>query len=247
VEQDNVRSLTRSRDEVALPCAGDRLKIHRRNSMTGAAAVLAKDCFVSTSRLEAFSDGVIAVAITLLVLNISVPNPSTTPHLAHALAQQWPIYAAYGTSFITIGIIWINHHAALNRLRQADHTLLILNLLLLMSISVLPFATALVATYLKQGHGQGLAAAIYSGLFLVMSLAFTAFNRHILFAPAELLAVELSPERRRKIFRRALAGLPPYGIATALAPVSSYATLAICAAVATFYALPVASGGGSGG
>jgi uncharacterized membrane protein len=202
---------------------------------------------VSTSRLEAFSDGVIAVAITLLVLNIGVPDPSTTPHLAHALAQQWPIYAAYATSFITIGIIWINHHAALSRLREANHTTLMLNLLLLMSIGVLPFGTAMVATYLKQGHGQGLAAAIYSGLFLVMSLAFTALNRHILFARADQLEVELSLERRRQIFRRALTGLPPYMIATALAPVSPYLTIAICASVAAFYALPVATGSERGG
>jgi uncharacterized membrane protein len=198
---------------------------------------------VSTSRLEAFSDGVLAVAITLLVLNLAVPAPEKTTNLAHALARQWPTYAAYVTSFITIGIIWINHHVMVGRLRQVDHTILILNLLLLLSIGVLPFATNLMATYLKQGQGQHLAAAIYSGSLLVMSLVFSVMNRHILFRKNHLLAVELSEERRRKILGRGVTGLLPYAIATALAPVSAYATLAICAALAAFYALPLASGG----
>jgi uncharacterized membrane protein len=196
---------------------------------------------VSTNRLEAFSDGVIAVAITLLVLDITVPTVGTHSTLAHKLALQWPIYAAYVTSFITIGIIWINHHAMIGRLRQADHTVLMLNLLLLMSIAVLPFATRLMAAYLKQTHGQHLAAAIYSGALLVMSLAFTALNRYTLLSKSHLLAVELPKERRKQMFSRAIVGLAPYAIATALAPFSAYATLAICAAVAAFYASPVAS------
>jgi uncharacterized membrane protein len=197
---------------------------------------------VSTGRLESFSDGVIAVAATLLVLNITVPSVGSHETLAHALLDKWAEYAAYVTSFITIGIIWINHHAMISRLRTADHAILVLNLVLLMCIAVLPFATRLMATYLRQSHGQGTAAAVYSGMFLLMSLAFGALNRQILFGKAGLLAVELSYKRRRQILNRALTGLIPYAIATALAPVSPYATLAICAAVAVFYALPIASG-----
>jgi uncharacterized membrane protein len=199
---------------------------------------------MSTTRLEAFSDGVLAVAITLLVLDIKVPVVGSHGSLAHELARNWPHYAAYATSFITIGIIWINHHAMIGRLRQADHAILFLNNLLLLSIAVLPFATSLMATYLKQTNGQHLAAAIYSGSFLVMSLLFTAVNRHILFDKAHLLDPELSADRRRQILTRAVSGLAPYAIATVLAAVSAYATLAICAAVAAFYALPIASGGG---
>ncbi len=98
---------------------------------------------MGTNRLESFSDGVIAVAITLLVLGITVPVPESHAHqsLAYALGQEWPDYVAYVVSFVTIGIIWINHHAMLSRLVTADHPILILNLLLLMSIGVLPFAT----------------------------------------------------------------------------------------------------------
>jgi uncharacterized membrane protein len=202
---------------------------------------------VSKNRLEAFSDGVIAVAITLLVLNITVPSVHSRHTLAHDLANQWQEYVAYATSFMTIGIIWINHHAMISRLRQADHMILTLNLLLLLWIGVLPFATNLLATFLKAGHGQHLAAGIYSGAFLAMSLTFSALNGHILFAKAHLLAGELSPERRRQILSRGVAGLAPYAIATVLAAVSAYVTLAICAGVAVFYATPLAAGGEGAG
>ncbi len=198
---------------------------------------------VSTNRLEAFSDGVIAVAITLLVLGIAVPPPAHTHSLIHALLNQWQLYAAYATSFITIGIIWINHHVMISRLGEVDRTILLLNLVLLMCIGVLPFSTDLIATYLKIGHGQNLAAAVYSGSFLLMSIAFATLNRHILLRKPHRLEAELPEERRRFILSRSVIGLLPYAIATALAAVSPYVTLAICAAIAVFYAMPVASGG----
>jgi uncharacterized membrane protein len=200
---------------------------------------------VSANRLEAFSDGVLAVAITLLVLDIKVPNPLTTSDLAHSLGKMWPTYVAYATSFITIGIIWINHHAMIGRLREADHVILSLNLLLLLTIGVLPFATSLLAEWLRESHGQHLAAAIYGGAFLLMSVAFATLNRHILFTKSHYLRAPLPLDRRRQILRRGVAGLIPYALATAVAPLSAYATLAICTAVAAFYALPIASGGGS--
>jgi uncharacterized membrane protein len=198
---------------------------------------------MSTSRLEAFSDGVIAVAITLLVLNIDVPHLRPGETLAHGLADQWPFYAAYVTSFLTIGIIWINHHVMIGRLREADHAILFLNLLLLMSIAILPFATNLMATYLRESNGQHLAAAVYSGALLLMALLFSILNTHILLVKHEKLTQQLSAERRRQILNRSVSGVLPYVLATALAPVSSYATLIICAALVVFYAFPIASGG----
>jgi uncharacterized membrane protein len=198
---------------------------------------------VSTGRLEAFSDGVIAVAITLLVLNIDLPDLKEHQSLASGLIGQWQVYVAYAVSFLTIGIIWINHHVMIARLREADRTILFLNLLLLMSIAVLPFATRLMAAYLRQSHGQHLATGIYAGSFLVMALSFTALNRHILLSKARLLHTELPIEQRRQILYRSLAGVVPYAIATVLAVVSAYLTLAICAALAIFYALPIGSGG----
>jgi uncharacterized membrane protein len=197
---------------------------------------------VSTSRLEAFSDGVIAVAITLLVLNIELPDLRAGQSLASGLIGQWQVYVAYVVSFVTIGIIWINHHVMIGRLREADRTILFLNLLLLMSIGLLPFATRLMAAYLKESHGQHLATGLYSGSLLLMATCFAALNRHILLAKAHLLQRELPVEQRRQILFRSISGLLPYAIATALAALSSYLTLGICAALAAYYALPIGSG-----
>ena len=198
---------------------------------------------MSTGRLEAFSDGVIAVAITLLVLNIDLPALKPGETLAHGLANQWNIYAAYVTSFLTIGIIWVNHHVMIGRLREADRTILFLNLLLLMSVAVLPFATKLMAEYLRKTSGQHLAAAVYSGAFLVMGVLFAGLNAHILLAKHQKLTRPLPIERRRQILARTVTGVVPYAIATALAAVSPYLTISICLAIAVFYAFPIGSGG----
>jgi uncharacterized membrane protein len=197
---------------------------------------------VSKSRLESFSDGVIAVAITLLVLGIAVPAPHAHNNLAHELLRQWPVYAAYVISFVTIGIIWINHHAMVSRLDRADHAILFLNLLLLLCIGAVPFATSLMATYLKDAQGQNLAAGVYAATFLVLTVVFFALNWHILFRKVHMLGVELDHAERRKIVSRGFTGIVPYAVATCVAPLSPYATLAICAAIALFYALPFAAG-----
>jgi uncharacterized membrane protein len=197
-----------------------------------------------TTRLEAFSDGVFAVAITLLVLNLDVPTPTHGVSLWHQLidAKAWPHYPAYIVSFLTIGIIWINHHVMLDRLRSCDHTIMTLNLLLLMTIVVLPFTTNLGATFVRAGTGgAGLATALYAGSFLLMSIAFGALNRHILLDKAHLLKHEVDLETRRRIFRRAATGLLPYAAATAIAPFVPAAALVICGALAVFYATPLAS------
>jgi uncharacterized membrane protein len=192
---------------------------------------------MSTNRLEAFSDGVIAIAITLLTLDLTVPNPATTGSLGDALADQWPNYAAYVVTFLTVGIIWINHHAMVHRLRQVDHTFLILNLLLLLTIGVLPFSTSLVAAYLGE-QGEHVAAAVYAGSLLAMSCAFFLAQRRALVSSPELLHEGVSVEDRREILRRARGGLLPYAAAMALAPISGYSTLALCGLTAGYYALP---------
>ena len=196
---------------------------------------------MSPGRLEAFSDGVFAIAITLLVLDIHVPDPSSTADLAHELGAQWPSYVAYAVSFLTIGIIWINHHAMIRRVKAVDHEILILNLILLLTVGLLPFTTALMAAYLKESAGETLAAAIYAGSFLLMSISFAATNRTILFRKDRLMAQPIDGATRRSIITRGVAGLLPYLAAAILAVVSPYLTLAICGAVALFYALPLAS------
>ena len=200
-----------------------------------------------TNRLEAFSDGVIAVAITLLVLTIGVPSAGIGPSIWHQLGSEWPRFAAYVISFMTIGIIWINHHAMLSRLRETDHSILVLNLSLLMTIVILPFATNTVAQNIQaSGSAQNSAAAIYAGAFLLMAIAFSILNHHVLIRRAHLLDIALSFEERRQILQRAVSGVFPYAVATGLAFVSPYLSLGICGALAVFYALPVASGGSIG-
>ena len=196
---------------------------------------------MSTTRLEAFSDGVMAVAITLLVLNLTVPLPPDT-RLAHDLLDHWGKYPAYAISFLTIGIIWINHHAMIGRLREADHAILMLNVVLLMTIVVLPFTTSLIALYVNQRHGANLAAILYAASLLGMGVSFAALNLHILFSKPQLLSPSLSREQRGAIIVRSVSGVIPYALALAVAPFSPYATLIICGVVAAFYATPIASG-----
>src|SRR3954449_5825661 len=106
-----------------------------------------------TSRLEAFSDGVFAIAITLLVLDIKGPDLAEGHTLAHAVLDLWPSFAAYVTSFAVIGIIWVNHHAIFGHVGLADRRLLALNLLLLLFVALLPWPTSLIAEYLTAGGG----------------------------------------------------------------------------------------------
>ena len=188
-------------------------------------------------RIEAFSDGVIAIAITLLVLEIHVPATDSVHSLGYELAHQWPQYVAYAVSFLTIGIIWINHHALLARLSAVDHSVMVLNLVLLMTVGLLPWSTDLMATYLTRHDGSHLAAAVFGASLLTMALAFFGLNRHVL-AKEQLLHDRVTPAARRRILRRNAAGLLPYAVAVGAAAISPYLTLGITGAVAIFYALP---------
>jgi uncharacterized membrane protein len=192
---------------------------------------------MSKRRLEAFSDSVIAVAVTLLALNLPLPGSDTTP-LADYLGRHWPSFAAFAVSFLTIGIVWVNHHAMLRRLVAADTTILFMNLVLLMTICLLPFTTALMAEYLRASGGQHLAAAVWSGSFLLMALAFFTMQRHLMTVKADLLHEHVTPEIRRVVLIRNAVGIVPYAVATAAAALTPYLTLAICVAVGLFYAIP---------
>jgi uncharacterized membrane protein len=176
------------------------------------------------------------------VLELGVPKPEAPGTLAHKLGEQWPSYAAYVVSFVTIGVIWINHHAMLRRLQTVDHSVLVYNLLLLMLIAVLPWTTALLAEYLREDEGQHLAAAIYGGSLLAMALSFFAMQRYLMVARPELVLDGIGPAERAAVMRRNMVGLVPYVVATAVAPLSSYLTLAICGAVGLYYALPRTTG-----
>src|SRR5436309_8930975 len=132
----------------------------------------------STQRVEAFSDGVFAIAVTLLILDVRVPRglPETT-RLIDALLANWPSYVAFLTSFATIGIMWLNHHRLFSLMHRVDHLLLVLNGVLLLGVTITPFPTALVAD--QWGHpGARLAAGVYSGIFVLIAIAFNALWRY---------------------------------------------------------------------
>jgi uncharacterized membrane protein len=123
----------------------------------------------ATARIEGFSDGVLAIAITLLVLDIRMPQ-SAYADLWSGIAHQWPAYLAYATSFITVGGIWLAHHGIFQRLHHADDQVIRLNLLLLMMVSFLPFPTRLVAEAIRDTSAERAAVIFYGGTLLVISL-----------------------------------------------------------------------------
>jgi uncharacterized membrane protein len=133
----------------------------------------------STDRVEAFSDGVFAIAITLLVLDITVA-PSEFEDLGKALAQEWPAYLAYVTSFMTVGSVWIAHHSLFARVRFVDPVLLRINLLLLMATAFLPFPTGVLAQALEHSpRAERTAVAFYGVIALLIELLLRASVRHV--------------------------------------------------------------------
>lgn len=128
-----------------------------------------------TGRVEAFSDGVFAVIITILVLELKVPE-ETGADFWHGVREQWPHYAAYVVSFLIIGVMWVNHHTIFSHIKRVDRPLLFLNLLVLMVVSVVPYTTNVLAEHLMEEGGSANAAAVlYSLLTVAYALAFLAF------------------------------------------------------------------------
>jgi uncharacterized membrane protein len=184
-------------------------------------------------RLEAFSDGVFAVAITLLVIDLAVPEPGHEA-LGQQLASHWPSFAAYVVSFLTIGIIWVNHHNLCRNFTVVDRPLLFLNLLLLFFVVTIPFATATMAAFLRSGNADAsLAAAIYQGVFLGMSVAFgTLFwwsIRH------RYLAIPLTGAAARTALIRFAIGNLAYAVAIGVAYLSAPASLLMSALIGLYY------------
>jgi uncharacterized membrane protein len=192
---------------------------------------------MSKARLEAFSDGVIAIAITLLILEIKVPE-GAGQDLPRRLAEQWPSYASYVVSFFVIGVIWLNHHALFAHLARADRKLMALNLVLLFTIATIPWPTSLLATYMREGgDSERLAALIYSGTMLAMGVAFGSLWRYAA-RDRRLLGSDLSDEEIRSRTLRFTIGSPIYLVALLVALISAPASLAINAALAVYYAIP---------
>jgi len=186
---------------------------------------------VSTNRLETFSDGVFAIAATLLILDVNIPAGGD---VAHELLRVWPSYLAYGISFLTIGIIWVNHHTVMEQIGRVDRTFLFLNVIFLMVVAFSPFPTRLVAQHLRDGSH---AAAFAYGLnFTVMALCYSALwfyaavNRRLIAESADQRVVS-------GISRSFAPGWIIYGVATLSALLSAYLAVALYAAIALFYVL----------
>ena len=190
----------------------------------------------STTRLETFSDGVFAIAATLLVLEIGVDG--TSHDLGSALLHLWPSYLAYATSFITIGIIWMNHHTCVDTLGRVDRTLLFVNLLLLMTVAFLPFPTKLVAEHLQK-PGEDAAVYAYAATFVVMAVVYNIWWRYAS-GRRRLIAPDVPDTRIRAISRAFDPGPPIYAITFAVAFLSPLASVFLTFAIAAFY-LPSAA------
>jgi len=187
------------------------------------------------TRLDAFSDGVFAIAITLLVIEIHVPK--VEHGLAAALAGQWPVYLAYVASFIIIGIWWANHHELFEHFVKSDHLLMLLNTLHLMSIAFLPFATAVIAEYATKGTQDALVSVLlYSGTLLFAAITYNLVWHYAV--RAGLLRPGLAPEyvERRHLMGAASASV--YVVAVAASFVNVWVSLAICFAIALYFAHP---------
>ncbi len=191
-----------------------------------------------TSRLEAFSDGVFAIAITLLILSIGVPHVDANESLTHALLHLWPSYVGYGVSFLTIGVMWINHHHMFKDIVRVDHTLLVLNLLLLMGIAFVPFPTAVVADYVRDSHHRLEAALTYGCTFVVIAIFFDALW---LYASSGMRLIDdhVSETRVLSRTRRYLPGPLLYGVTLPLAFISPWISFGIYAGLAVFWLLPL--------
>jgi uncharacterized membrane protein len=192
-----------------------------------------------TGRVEAFSDGVMAIAITLLVLDLKVPALEDVQNggLAAALAARWPSYVAYLAAFLTIGIIWLNHRTLVDRIARFDARLHWLNLMLLLGVATLPWPTALVAEYVQRGGPDASAAtALYGLLATVMALPWGLFWRHLADKP-ELLEPGYDAAYARAEWRRGFVGLPIYAVATLVALVWPLVALGLYLGIAILYAV----------
>jgi uncharacterized membrane protein len=182
-----------------------------------------------TTRLETFSDGVFAIAATLLILEIRTSGHGTvTQQLLHA----WPSYVAYAISFLTIGIIWVNHHTVMQQIGRVDRTFLFLNVIFLMVVAFSPFPTRVVAEHLREGSKA--AAFAYGLTFTAMAVCYgalwfyAAIGRRLIAADADQRVVS-------GISRSFRPGSLMYGAAAASSFISAYLAVALYGAIALFY------------
>jgi uncharacterized membrane protein len=189
---------------------------------------------VSKERVETFSDGVFAIAITLLVLTIAQPDRYSD--LGQQLADRWPAFAAYVVSFAVIGIMWFNHHSIFAHFHRVDRGFVYLNLLLLMTIVFIPYPTGIFGQALREGSGTQTAAVVYS---IVMSVNAYAWSALWIYSSRgrRLLSPDFPEEQRGIATILFSVGSVLYTITVVIAFISPYACLAAHALLAIYYAL----------
>jgi len=201
---------------------------------TESGRVEAREEASETGRLEAFSDGVFAIAVTLLVLDLHVPLGEEIRHggLIRTLLAQWPIYLADALSFITILIFWVNHHATFKHITRTNQAFLILNGLLLLAISVIPFTTALLAEYIQRQERKAV-EVVYSGTFVVAAVV---YNRLWIYATRDrrLTSPDADMHTIDGITRQFHRGLAAYALSFVVAFFSAEVSLAICILLAIY-------------
>jgi uncharacterized membrane protein len=189
---------------------------------------------METGRVEAFSDGVFAIAITLLILAVGVEQAIAEGSLEQQLLDLWPAYIAYGVSFLTVGIMWVNHHQVFRHFARVDRPLLLLNILLLMCISFTPFPTRVVAEHAKDAGDREAAAILYG---ITMTVTAICFFSVWIYGSRKLLRPDTDMREVSGITRSYLPGTPMYATATLIALISPVASLVIFGALAIFYAI----------
>ena len=189
-----------------------------------------------TGRTEAFSDGVIAVAITLLILDIHVPDVQTG--LLQALLNQWPTYLGYVTSFLVITIFWANHHNMFRHIQQVDYALLLINALFLMCIAFIPFVTSLLTKYITSPTNQHTAAIVYGATLLLNGMLFNAIWWYAV-GKRRLVRRDLDAPAVQRLTRGYLFGLPFYALAIVLSLLNVELSLAFYILIDLMYGLPI--------
>jgi uncharacterized membrane protein len=184
-----------------------------------------------TARLETFSDGVFAIAATLLILEIKLPDQGT---LTHQLLHLWPSYGAYAISFITIGIMWVNHHAVFEQIDRINRTFLVINIFFLMVIAFIPFPTHVLAAHL---HHDARTAAFFYGLTNVSMAAAYACLWFYAARGGRLISAHADPRMVSGISRAFMPGIPIYTLATLSALISAWLAVGLFAAIALLYVL----------
>jgi uncharacterized membrane protein len=189
---------------------------------------------MSKGRVEAFSDGVFAVAATLLIFNITIDKTAPGGLLA-ALLAAWPKYAAYVASFLTIGVMWMNHHGLFQRIARLDRALVFLNLLLLMAIVFLPFPTAQLGINILVARDANTAASLYAINASLIAVLFGAVWMYALTHP-NLLSPDVDREAAWRAWPRFSIGSVIYLACIPLGQFSPIAVVVVCAALAVYYA-----------